>query len=128
MSSLADTLAFHLRAAGIGGFAREYLFHPTRKWRFDFAWPAELIGVEVDGGQCVQGTGHNSGTGRERDAEKDVEAVLLGWHVVRFPTSMVVDGRALQFVERLLAMRRKAQDSAGAPSGTLIPVSENTWN
>lgn len=102
MSELSDVLSFHLRAAGIRGYAREYLFHPTRRWRFDFAWPAERIAVEVDGGQWLQGTGHNSGTGRERDAEKDAEALLLGWKVFRFPTSMITDGRALAFVERAL--------------------------
>ena len=77
MSHLADLFALQLRAAGIEGYVREIKFHPARRWRFDFAWEAERIAVEVDGGQWLSGTGHNSGVGRERDCEKDAEALLL---------------------------------------------------
>ena len=99
---LADTLALQLRASHCEGFEREFKFHPTRKWRSDFAWPNDNLLVEVDGGQWVQGTGHNSGTGKERDCEKDAEAVILGYRVLRFTTNMVEDGRALRYIERAL--------------------------
>ena len=33
----------------IGG-TPEYRFHPTRKWRFDYAWPENKIALEVEGG------------------------------------------------------------------------------
>ena len=29
---------------------REYRFHPTREWRFDFAIPAAHVAIEVEGG------------------------------------------------------------------------------
>ncbi len=32
----------------------EYRFHPTRLWRFDYAWPQERLAVEFDGGQWLQ--------------------------------------------------------------------------
>ena len=102
MSELAELFEFHLRAAGIDGYTREFKFHRSRRWRFDFAWPAERSAVEVDGGQWLGGSGHNSGSGRERDCEKDAEAMLLGWRVLHFTTNQIRDGRALGYTERLL--------------------------
>ncbi len=29
---------------------REFRFHPTRQWRFDFAWERERVAVELEGG------------------------------------------------------------------------------
>lgn len=31
-------------------FVKEFQFHPTRRWRFDYAIPAKKVAVEVDGG------------------------------------------------------------------------------
>lgn len=59
----------------------EYRFHPTRHWRFDFAWPARGVAVEVDGGQWKAGGGrHNT----DADREKLNTAAALGWRVLRF--------------------------------------------
>ena len=34
---------------------KEYLFHPTRKWRFDYAIPDHKIALEVEGGVWTGG-------------------------------------------------------------------------
>src|SRR5690242_2238344 len=102
MSELSDTLAFHLRAAGISGFEREYRFDPVRKWRADRAFVEARLLVECDGGTWTPNSGHNSGSGKNRDCERDAEAVIAGWRVLRFTTNMVEDGRALAYVERAL--------------------------
>ena len=39
MSEAEETFAAQLKADGFPPFEREYRFHPTRRWRFDFAWP-----------------------------------------------------------------------------------------
>ena len=57
ISELSELLVLQLRAAGVDGFTQEYRFHPARRWRFDVAWPAQRIAVEVDGGQWIPGTG-----------------------------------------------------------------------
>lgn len=78
----------------------EHVFHPTRKWRFDFAWPAQKVALEIDGlGKTVRGTpknirdvakftqsalgGHRTIDGMRKDHEKQNEAVILGWRVMR---------------------------------------------
>lgn len=59
---------------------REHRFHPTRRWRFDFAWPSQKLGVEIDG----RGR-HQTVAGVRADCEKMNEAIRLGWRVLRFP-------------------------------------------
>lgn len=61
---------------------REYRFHPERRWRFDFAFPSQRLGIEVDG----RGR-HQSVDGVRKDCEKGNAAVLLGWRVLRFPAT-----------------------------------------
>ncbi len=66
---------------------REFRFHPTRQWRFDFAWPAYRVAVEIDGGQWMQGGGcHQQPIRFAQDIEKLNAAVLLGWRVLRYTT------------------------------------------
>lgn len=64
---------------------RECRFHPTRRWRFDLAWPDLKVAVEVDG----IGFGHQSIAGRKADNEKQNHAVLDGWSVFRFCTASI---------------------------------------
>lgn len=82
----------------------EYRFDPTRRWRFDFAWPPIKVACEVEGGTFVTGR-HSRGRGYESDVEKYSEAAIAGWLVVRVTTDMVEDGRALSLVERAIASR-----------------------
>lgn len=63
----------------------QYRFHPTRRWRFDFAWPDRKVAVEIDG--LVQsGRGrHQTVQGVLGDAEKQEAALRAGWLVYRVP-------------------------------------------
>jgi very-short-patch-repair endonuclease len=95
------TLDRQLELLGLGRPATEYRFHPVRKWRFDFAYVPQRIAIEVDGGVFVHGR-HSRGVGVENDCEKYAEALVLGWRVLRITPRMIRDGRAVQWVERLL--------------------------
>ena len=95
-----------LRAAGGPQPVREYRFAPPRRWRFDLAWPAHRVAVEVEGGSFVGGR-HSRGAGFERDAEKYNEAALEAWLVLRVTPRMVDDGRALRLVERALEVQER---------------------
>ena len=93
------TLALHIRALGLPEPETEYRFHPVRRWRFDFCWPAYRLAVEVEGGTWARGR-HSRGAGFERDCEKYNEATIRAWRVLRFTTGMVEDGRAVETLER----------------------------
>src|SRR4051812_10049951 len=51
-------------ARGLPKPIAEYRFHPERGWRFDFAWPAQLVALEIDGAVYAQGR-HTRGRGYE---------------------------------------------------------------
>ena len=72
------------------GWVVEYKFHPTRKWKFDFANPELKIAVEQEGGVWVRGR-HNRGVGFLNDMEKYNTAVLLGWKVLRYPPNLILN-------------------------------------
>lgn len=61
---------------------KEYIFHPTRKWRFDYAVPEHKIALEVEGGVWTGGR-HTSPKGFLGDIEKYNTATLMGWRVFR---------------------------------------------
>jgi hypothetical protein len=76
----------------------EYRFHPTRRWRFDGAYPDRKIAYEVEGGVWSKGR-HTRGAGYTGDCVKYNEATLLGWQVYRFTGDMIDDGTAIQYLE-----------------------------
>ena len=63
-----------------GEWWAEWPFHPTRKWRFDYACPKLKIAIEVDGGIFTGGR-HSGGVGQLRDFEKGNAACAMGWYV-----------------------------------------------
>lgn len=81
-SDAEEAFAAAWAATGAPRPVREYRFHPVRKWRFDMAWPAVKLAVEIDG----RGR-HQTVVGVRRDTEKINEAIKLGWRVLRFPAT-----------------------------------------
>jgi hypothetical protein len=97
----AQTLLQHLRGVDLPEPKREYVFHPRRKWRFDFAWPVYRIALEVNGGAWTQGR-HTRGEGYIEDLNKLNEAQLLGWQVYQVTPAQVKTGQAIGLIERAL--------------------------
>lgn len=95
------------RAAGWPLPMREYRFHPTRKWRFDYAWdlsPREAhrnrVGVEVQGGIWNRGK-HGRGSGILKDYEKLNEAQSGGWVVLQLTPQQVRKGELQTWLEKM---------------------------
>jgi very-short-patch-repair endonuclease len=107
MNQGEELLAFHIRAAKLPIPKREYKFHSVRKWRFDFAWPDEMIAVEIEGGIWTGGR-HTRGKGFVDDCEKYNQAALVGWMVLRFPVEQIESGYALRIIE--VAMKLKGEN------------------
>lgn len=85
---------------------REHRFHPTRLWRFDFAWPEHRVALEIEGGIWTGG-GHTRGRGYREDMEKYNEAALHGWLVLRFTPKQIKFGDAVALLDRALRQRHR---------------------
>ncbi len=94
-------LVQQVRFAGLPDPVREHIFHPHRKWRFDLAWPDQMVAVEAEGGIWSNGA-HSRGKHFESDAVKYNEAQILGWVVLRFSGGQIRSGLALQTIERIV--------------------------
>lgn len=101
-STLEPLMLLHLKADKLtAGMEREFRFDAKRRWRFDFAWPAQKVALEVEGGIWTSGR-HTTATGWLADAEKYNRAVILGWRVLRVAVNQVKSGEASQWVRELL--------------------------
>lgn len=87
---LDPSVAFELLWAELGGpdLEKEFRFHPTRRWRADYAHPESRLLIEIEGGTWTRGR-HVRPAGYAKDAEKYNAAALDGWCVVRLTTDMV---------------------------------------
>lgn len=81
---------------------KEHKFHPTRKWRFDYAIPEHKIAIEVEGGVWTGGR-HISPKGFLNDMEKYNTATIMGWRVLRTIPDELCNNTTLQMVRDIMA-------------------------
>ena len=111
ISALEATLALEIRACKLLPPVTELKFHPTRRWRFDFAWPDLMLAVEAESGAEMHGrrtkagrvmkSGHLTVKGFRSDCDKYNAAAMLGWRVLRFTGAMIKDGTAVKLLKEL---------------------------
>jgi very-short-patch-repair endonuclease len=97
---MTNLLDLQWTAFGIPIPVRELVFHPTRKWRFDYAWPDLKIAVEIEGGIWMNGRGaHSRPSNIERDMQKQNAGGLLGWRIFRFTPRQLKTGEVQEFMK-----------------------------
>ena len=101
VSKAEESLAFQIRAVKLPEPVREHRFHATRRWRFDFAYPAQMLAIEVEGGVWSGGR-HTRGSGFIKDMEKYNTALMDGWRVYRCTPDMIAKGTAVKDIENIL--------------------------
>lgn len=89
--------AFLWHGAGGPELQNEFKFHPSRKWRADFAHIDSKTLIEIEGG-VHSGGRHTRGKGFSNDAEKYLEATLAGWTVIRLVPAQLT----LPTIERII--------------------------
>lgn len=104
--ALAQAFLAALKLNHIRPPLREYVFHPTRKWRFDFSWPSARVALEVEGGAWKKGgSRHTRGAGFLGDMAKYNAAVMLRWRVLRCTPQTLCDPETIESVRQLLGAR-----------------------
>lgn len=98
-SKLEAQLAYQLKATGIP-FVCEFRAIPGRRFRWDFLVDPGIL-IEVQGGIYLGQSGHTSGKGVERDAEKINLATLAGYRTLQLTASTIRDGRGLAWIQTL---------------------------
>lgn len=111
---LAKKFMLILEAEGLPKPVQELMFHPTRKWKFDFAWPDHKIALEVEGGIWIQG-GHSRGKGYKKDMSKYNQAAVLGWTVLRcVPDELINQTTLLKTILINKNNGKKTEESSGS--------------
>lgn len=117
-SQLEENLAFQVRVLKLPAPQREYRFaaHQVgmgagvksrlqaaglKDWRLDFAWPDQMLAVEVEGGGWSGGR-HTTGQGFEEDMQKYHHVMRLGWTLYRCDGRLIKSGDAARLVAHLL--------------------------
>ncbi|MND75930.1 hypothetical protein D3C80_675650 [compost metagenome] len=90
VSTLRDKVLAQL--VGFPDPVTELLFHPKRKWRFDYAWEEQKLALEIHGG-IHSGGRHTRGRGFVEDRAKMNEATLLGWTVLEVTPEHIKSGQ-----------------------------------
>ena len=106
MSGLKPLREYRLFATYVGlgpGIKTRMAIYGYRDFRFDLAFPAERLAVDIQGGGWIAGH-HSRGAGMEDDCEKISGAVALGWRVLLVTPKQVKNGRALGWIMRALGL------------------------
>lgn len=100
-SKLEALVVRDLPALGIPPPVRNYPFLAAigRKHEIDFAWPAEKLGLEVDGGA------HRTKKRFAADYEKHALALIGGWKILRVGSKDVRSGRWAEWLRSLWERR-----------------------
>ena len=98
---IEDELAFQIRATRMPKPERQYRYAPPRKFAADFAWPAQRLLVEVQGGIWTR-QAHGSIKGVLADIDRLNAATLAGWRLLRFTPEMVKSGAARMMIDEAL--------------------------
>jgi very-short-patch-repair endonuclease len=96
-----------LKQQGIPLPVSEFRFHPVRKFRMDFCWVVERVGLEVDGGVWTRGR-HVTGAGWSRDTTKLNLAASMGYRMLRCTPKQLCDLQTIALIKQTLDYRRAA--------------------
>jgi len=84
---------------------KEFKFHSSRKWRFDYAILEFKIAIEIDGGIWTNGR-HTRGKGYLNDMEKFNVASSLGWLILKFTPNNQYSLKTIELIKDTLKQKK----------------------
>lgn len=94
--------------------AKEYVFHPVRKWRFDYAFPGAKIALEVEGGVYTGGR-HIRPKGFLGDVDKYNAAAVMGWRVLRVVPDRLRTFATIEMIKNAIYNGKEQQEGEQTP-------------
>jgi hypothetical protein len=94
------------REVGLPEPVFEHKHIPGRLFRLDLAWPAEKVGIEVQGGLWIKAA-HSTSTGIKRDMEKRNLGLCEGWRVVECEPKDLCTMEVADMVRRCMELGRR---------------------
>lgn len=93
----------------------EFYFSIKRAYRFDYAIPVNVdgsvlkIAIEQEGGIHMKGnSGHSSGTGIQRDMDKNNLAISEGWVIIRrTPAEIKAPGETIELIKAVIKNKKR---------------------
>lgn len=92
------------REKKIPDYVEEFRFHPTRKFRFDWAIPSLKIAIEFEGLMSKKSR-HTTVTGYSNDCRKYNSAQILGWKVLRY--TVINHKEVLDDITKLVSIHKE---------------------
>jgi hypothetical protein len=84
----------------------EFFFSTERLYRFDYAIPEYKIAIEQEGGIWAKGkSGHSSGTGIQRDMDKNNLAISQGWVIIRRTPDQMCTIKTIDLIKSVIKHR-----------------------
>jgi len=84
----------------------EFFFSTQRLYRFDYAIPEYKIAIEQEGGIHLKGnSGHSSGTGIQRDMDKNNLAISQGWVIIRRTPDQMCTIETIELIKSVIKQR-----------------------
>ena len=80
---------------------KEYKFLKKRKFKFDYAFPDDMLAIEIEGGIWTSGR-HIRAVGFLKDMEKYNLAAANGWRLLRFSPQNMLLGTNIDLVVQAL--------------------------
>lgn len=112
----------------------EYYFATPRRWRLDFAWPALMIAIEIDGGLFAtdkRASGaHTRGARILETHDKLNAAAALGWRVFHYaPRTLKRAPVEMERALRVAMLRRETFSIAESPlvSSIIASISDPSY-
>ena len=87
---------------GMMGCVKEHRFHPTRRWRIDFAFLDIKLACEIEGGVFNYGR-HIRPTGFLKDMEKYSALTEMGWRLLRYEPKHIDYEQILRVYKTLMS-------------------------
>jgi len=101
-----DVLLKDIQGTTGNKYLKEYRFDAKRRWRFDVAFPAVKVAIEIEGGVWNYGR-HNRASGFLKDLEKYNSAVEQGWCILRYTWDEIEKASIYEQIVSTIENRKK---------------------